>query len=187
MTAAMLIFGLLTVLSACGVVLSRKPLNSALCLVVTLFLVAVHFALLGADFIAVIQVLVYAGAIMVLVIFVIMLLGIDVVSHPTVDRWGRLLAGAFTGVFAGVLIVAVQRGVSVAVYRASAEDELRAVSGEIGTAAVVGQALFTRFIYPFEIASLLLLAGIVGAVVLALEAKRPLRKDRGLAAMHRGN
>ena len=186
MTAAMLIFGFLTVLAACGVIFARKPLNSALSLVLTLFMVAVHFALLGADFVATIQVMVYAGAIMVLVIFVIMLLGIGELRSPRGERFGRVLAALGSGIFVALLYLAVQYREILVVHLPVVKAIGEPLSGApVGNTEEIGQALFSKFVYPFEIASVLLLAAIIGAVVLGLEAKRPLAKERGLKAMHR--
>lgn len=181
MTAAMIIFGVLTVLAACGVVFAVKPLHSALFLVLTLFLVAVHFALLSAEFLAMVQVIVYAGAIMVLVIFVIMLLGPEAGGEPT--KRGRALIGAAAcsaAVFLAVLFTAVQNNVSVESY-----VPLKQNGGEValdGSTRAVGKVLFQEYLYPFELVSLLVLAGIVGSVVLGIEPKRPLAPGRGLRA-----
>lgn len=181
-TAAMLIFGVLTVLAASAVVFATKPLNSALYLVLTLFLVAVHFALLGADFIAAMQVLIYAGAIMVLVIFVIMLLGLDspLVRPKSITQLG------FSFFTAGLFVVTVFGVVKYS-------PELHVLGGPLsksnpfpsGSVEAVGAVLFTKYIFPFELASLLLLAAIIGAVLLASEKKRPLDKGRGLKAIQR--
>ncbi|MFN8389640.1 MAG: NADH-quinone oxidoreductase subunit J [Bdellovibrionota bacterium] len=182
MTAAMMIFGVLTVLSACGVVFSVKSLHSALWLVVTLFLVAVHFALVGADFLAALQVMVYAGAIMVLVIFVIMLLGLNEKGEPGRLNVRVLSAVAVTGVFIGMLFFMVQTpSLMPSLGAASAVHSDQPIAG---TPQAVGHVLFTKFLYPFEVTSLLLLGAIIGAVVLAFEPKRPLPQGRGLKAKH---
>ncbi len=174
MSIAMLLFGLLTVLAACGVVFSRKTLNSALWLVVTLFLFAVHYALIGADFIAALQVLVYAGAIMVLVIFVIMLLGLNESGESRNVSFSGFIGVCVSAAFVGLLIWMVRHpGVF------TLPDSTVPVSG---SPQAVGYALFTRFLFPFEVTSLLLLAAIIGAVVLAYEPKRPLTQGRGLKA-----
>ena len=155
-------------------------------LVVTLFTVAVHFALMGADFIAALQVLIYAGAIMVLVVFVIMLLGLQ----PGPGRgWGsewtsRLVALVVTGIFVGVLLVAVNRGEPV--WSTAKKVERMPVEGvedlPLGSADAVGQELFTRFVVPFEIIGVLLFAAVIAAALLAHEPKRPLAAGRGLKA-----
>ena len=180
MTIVMLIFGVLTILSACGVVFASRSLHSALWLVATLFLVAVHFALLGADFVAALQVMIYAGAIMILVVFTIMQLGLD----KAVDSQGfplpRSIAAALAAVFAAMLaFVMSQRAVFQVAVEPAASSQ-----GAIGSPKEVGRLLFTEHFYAFEITALLLLAAIIGAVVLAYDKKRPLAADRGLRAMH---
>lgn len=181
MTVAMFLFGVLTVLAACGVVFSTKTVHSALFLVTTLFLIAVHYVLIGAEFIAALQVLVYAGAIMVLVIFVIMLLGLNEQGGERQRLDVRTYAAVIvTGAFVGMLLFMVQ---NPGVIPLAGDKAPATVSG---TAHEVGDALFTRFLYPFEITSLLLLAGIIGATVLAYEAKRELPAGRGLKAKRTG-
>ncbi len=186
MTFAMMFFGLLTVVAALGVVFAAKPLNSALSLVATLFLVAVHFAMLGADFVAALQVLIYAGAIMVLVIFVIMLLGLDEASAVSKFKVPRYLAAVFCGVFLGLLVFAVS---SEGIFPVGIMDSVAGGASESnpGSPREVGMVLLTEFIFPFQLAALLLLAAIVGAVLLAHEEKRPLGKGRGLSAMQQKN
>lgn len=176
MSAFMLVFGILTVLSSCGVVFSVKTLNCALWLIVTLFLMAVHYAFMGADFLAALQILVYAGAIMVLVIFVIMLLGLNERGEER-GRAGlsSYLAVTVSGAFVGLLMFMTK---NPGVLGSFAEDG----NPVAGTPEAVGHALFTDFLYPFEITSVLLLAAIIGAVIIAYEPKRPLRAGRGLKA-----
>jgi len=176
------ILGALTVISSFGVVSARKPLNSALWLVVTLFLVAAHFALLEAHFLAATQILIYAGAIMVLVIFVIMLLGLEedpserVFSSPS-----HVAIGVICLLFVAALVSVFSReilGLTTGLAPASPVAEL-------GTTEQVGEALMTKFALPLQIIGLMLLAATIGAVVLAFEKKRPLAKGRGLQAVHR--
>jgi NADH-quinone oxidoreductase subunit J len=180
MTAAMIIFGALTVLSACGVVFSVKSLHSALWLVVTLFLVAVHFALVGADFLAALQIMVYAGAIMVLVIFVIMLLGLNEQADTSRLNFRAYAAVMVTGVFVGMLFFMVRTpGLLPSTGVAAMHQSDLPIAG---TPDTVGKVLFTKFLYPFEVTSLLLLGAIIGAVVIAYEPKRSLPEGRGLKA-----
>ncbi len=172
----MLIFGILTVLTASGVVFSQKPLHSALFLVLTLFLVAAHFALLGAHFMAAIQIIVYAGAIMVLVIFVIMLLGVEADGKIQPKKAPFFAQVIFISFFLGLLVAVVHTGLKfpVAEYIRSGE------AAPLGNTEAIGQLLFSNYLFPFEVTSLLLLAAIMGAVMLALEKKRPLGSGRGL-------
>jgi NADH-quinone oxidoreductase subunit J len=177
MSMWILIFGVFTVIAAGGVVFSRKSLHSALWLVVTLVLVAVHFALLGAEFLAALQMLIYAGAIMVLMVFVIMLLG----AEQEVE-WGNTkvpaYAGAvFCGAFCGIVFVLGTGITSLPLAKPMPGAVLS------GTAAVLGRLLFSEHVYAFELMGVLLFAAIVGAVVLAKEKKRPLAPGRGLRAV----
>lgn len=180
MTISMLIFGVLTVISGLGVVLAPKTIHSALFLILTLFLVAVHFALLDAHFIAALQVMVYAGAIMVLVVFVIMLLGLDeqVVNRPL--EASKYFGAVVSAALGGLLIAASVMGGA-----GSSSWERALASGSSvghGTAAEVGKLLFTKLLYPFEVTSVLLLAAIIGAVILAHDRRTPLPAGRGLRA-----
>ena len=181
MTTMMYLFSLLTVLSAVGVVTARQPLHSALFLVLTLFLVAVHFALLGAHFVAATQVLVYAGAIMVLVIFVIMLLGVDAAVPEAPTRFSSVVAAIATGVMVVALGYVAMSGSELL------PTDAGAVATVVdGSTKAVGQTLYTQYLYPFEVASVLILAGIVGAVMLGYEKKRPLKPGRGLQSKQEG-
>ncbi|MBL7662732.1 NADH-quinone oxidoreductase subunit J [bacterium] len=183
----MIILGLLTVIAGLGVVLARKPLNSALCLVVTLFLLACHFALLDAHFVAAIQVLVYAGAIMVLVIFVIMLLGLNSPGDE------KILKSPWTWVYGafGFGLVSLIVAYSLLEHRLTQSAQVAsAVQQDLasyGSTEQIGKLLFEKFIFQFEITSVLLLAAIVGAVALALEAKQGLPAGRGLSAVRKTN
>lgn len=182
----MLLTGIFTVLFALGVVFSRKPLNCALHLVGTLFLVAIHFALLGAHFVAAVQVLVYAGAIMVLVVFVIMLLGVEASNVPAASRVSCWMAAMTCAVFVAMLwgIVPVLGKASPYIATAPVVPEVSQLE-DLGSTEAIGKVLYTKFLFPFEITSLLLLAAIVGAVMLAHEPKRPLLPGRGLKANRR--
>jgi NADH-quinone oxidoreductase subunit J len=156
-------FALLTVVSALSVIFARSPINSAMSLVATFFFLAGIYVLLWAHTVAVLQVLVYAGAIMVLFLFVIMLLNL---GESTTPGSGLTFAGIAGGVAAagllGVLVTAISR-----IPTASALTGSQAVSQGFGTLEVIGQVLFTRWLLPFESVSLLLLVGMVGAVVVA--------------------
>jgi len=178
MTAWMAIFGILTLLSAVGVVAFKNPLHSALSLIMTLLFVAVHYALLGADFLAAIQVMVYAGAIMVLVVFVIMLLGdADEDTVPQGKKESITLLSWLMALVSGITIFSIL-GYSILnspfVYPSTLIPD--------GSASGLGAALYTQFLFPFEITSLLILSAIIGAVMLGAERKSELRPGRGLRA-----
>ena len=155
-------FAALAVVSALACITRRSPVASALWLVVTLFSLAALFVVLDAQFIAVLQVLVYAGAIMVLFLFVIMLLNLGR-AGPT-DLKGPL--GLGIGVLlAGLLLVQLLTPRRAAGGPAGGGPAL--VAPGQGMIASVARPLFTAYLVPFEITSILLLAAIVGAVVLA--------------------
>ena len=146
----------LIVASALGVVLARRPIYAVLSLVMALFGLSVLFMLLHAFFVAAIQIVVYAGAVLVLFLFVVMLL--DMAPETVLRARSRvltLLAGAF-GLFF------LWQVVQVSLLFAPAQ-----VNPASGTTAQIGRLLFTTYALPFEAASMLLLVGIVGAVVLA--------------------
>jgi NADH-quinone oxidoreductase subunit J len=156
-------FAVITVVSAVGVVALRNAVSAAMSLVATFFALAGVYVLLLAHTIAVLQVLVYAGAIMVLFLFVIMLLNLTDLGAPATGfSVGRMLGGAGAiGLLAALTHV---------LYRLpSSPDALANPMGRIrfGTLAVLGNLLYTRYLLPFEAVSLLLLVAIVGAVVVA--------------------
>ena len=160
------VFGVLAMLSALLCITRRNPVVSALWLVVTLFALAAMFVLLDAQFLAVLQVLVYAGAIMVLFLFVIMLLNLG--RPGPSDIKGPL--GVLSAVVLAGLMLFLLRPVS----QGGLPDAIRLPAGTVaalqqqqGMVGAVANPLFDAYLIPFEIASVLLLAAIVGAVVLA--------------------
>jgi len=144
----------------------RSPVASALWLVVTLFALAGLFVLLDAQFIAVLQVLVYAGAIMVLFLFVIMLLNL---GRPGPSDIKGPVGGAIAALLAGTLLLqlTVLGDSAPADAIRLPEGAVAAMQREQGMVASVARPLFDAYLIPFELTSLLLLAAIVGAVVLA--------------------
>ena len=144
---------------ALGVLLARSPVYAVLSLVIALFGLSALFVTLGAPFVAVIQILVYAGAILVLFLFVVMLS--DMAPEALLQiRVGTLrVIGPLFGLF---FLWQLSRVVPTLVSTASA---VKTAPVE-GTTAIIGKSLFTTYALPFEVASLLLLAGIIGAIVL---------------------
>ncbi len=163
-----LILALPMIVTAGAVVLHPSPIYSAMALVLTLFLLAVYFLFLDAHLVAVLQILVYAGAIMVLFLFVIMLLNLQEESFATGRRGLRPIAWVGGGVLILELFLLIRRSstVPLAGLRTGAAGGEKLPEG-FGTVAVLGERLFTDFLLPFEIASILLLIAIVGAVVMA--------------------
>jgi NADH-quinone oxidoreductase subunit J len=158
-TIVFFVFALLALASAIVVVAHKSPVYATMGLVVTLFSVAVLFVLLGAPFVAALQVLIYAGAIVVLFLFVIMLLNLQREESPhaghRAQRWGAI-AGAV--VFAGMLVLA---------FDSSVPPPAPALTPGMVSLTGLSRDLFARYLLPFEIVGLLLLVAVVGATVVA--------------------
>jgi NADH-quinone oxidoreductase subunit J len=160
------LFGIIGIVSAIIFVTRKSPVAAALWLVNTMFSLAAMYIMLDAPFIGVIQVLVYAGAIMVVFLFVIMLLNL---GHPSEiadirnQRW-RLIAG-FVGLAMLAEIFVLTRANSVPDLTLARDAAANSVI-ETGAVGAVATSLFTTYLLPFEITSVLLLAAIVGAVMI---------------------
>ena len=155
-----LIFAIIAVVCAINVVVQTHPISSAISLVGVMGSLAVLYLLLGAEFIAAAQVIVYAGAIMVLFVFVIMLL-----NAGAETKKGQSIMALFLG---GPLLVGFMLLVSWFVQRLYKEGTSVHFGGfRGGTPLEVGRALFTTYLLPFEVTSVLILIAILGAVVLA--------------------
>ena len=148
---------------ALGVIFNTSPVGSAMCLIAMMLGLSGIFVLLQAHFVAILQVIIYAGAIMVLFMFVIMLLNLkEAAAADWVTRNNNLFISVMTGVLAiGILYKIVD------VIFIDKLDSPATLPDSFGTVATIGEALFTDFVLPFEVASLLLLAAMIGAVVLA--------------------
>jgi NADH-quinone oxidoreductase subunit J len=161
-TVLFFVMGSFAVVSALLMITRRNPITSALYLILNFFCVSGLYLLLKAQFIAIIQVLVYMGAIMVLLLFVIMLLNLQDESKFTEKfTYKKITATLLTILLFCVIALTVYTGFS-GKYLTMSEKAL-----EIGKAEYLGAELFTNYSFPFELASFLLLAAIVGAVVLA--------------------
>ena len=156
------IFGAICVAGAVKLLLQRHPINSALSLVVVMGSLAVEFLLLGAEFVAAIQVIVYAGAVMVLFVFVIMLLNAGEEERTRGSHVAYLLG--LPGVIAGMVIVCW------ALLRHSNAGKA-SIGALPGHPREIAQLLFHQFLLPFEVTSILVLIAIMGAVVLAARAE----------------
>jgi NADH-quinone oxidoreductase subunit J len=157
-------FAFIAIVTGIGVIFSRNAVYSALLLVVNFLCLAVFYVLLNAQFLAAVQLTVYAGAIMVLFVFVIMLLS------PTPERnivrrmrWPGLIALPLVVIFVGQVAFAIVAG---SMSSASGPYTLDHINELGGSVQAIGRVLFTDFLLPFEITSLLLLVALVGAVVL---------------------
>ncbi|MBU1208842.1 MAG: NADH-quinone oxidoreductase subunit J [Proteobacteria bacterium] len=159
-----ILLAVVTTITAILVIVQRNPVASAICLIITLFCLAGIYLLLNAQFIAVIQVLVYAGAIMVLFLFVIMLLNLEKEKKLIYrNRLQKVL-----GVFLGVVLLAQIGMIFSSVLLEGGKGKFPAEKvAALGNTEVVARLLFTDFLLPFEITSVLLLVAIIGAIVLA--------------------
>ncbi|MGD9794193.1 MAG: NADH-quinone oxidoreductase subunit J [Acidimicrobiia bacterium] len=158
---------------ALGVILRSNPVHAALSLVQTLFGIAVLFIAQNANFLAAVQVIVYAGAIVVLFLFVIMLLGVDKAEDLRTDPLGgqRPLAAVAGVGFFGLIIASIVRGADVVTGE-------RSVGGPLETETEpnltrLAKSLFTDYVFAFEVTSALLVIAVVGAVILARRPDKP--------------
>ena len=168
------VVGAVVVLSgALGVILSRNPVHSALMLIMTLFGIAVLFVAQEAHFLAAVQVIVYAGAIVVLFLFVIMLLGVDQAETLETEPIGgqRPAAGVVALASVGLIVLLAVRAVQVST---GAQSVSGALDGEGSNLEKLARVLFTDYLFAFEITSVLLVIAVVGAVVLS---RKPAPED----------
>lgn len=152
------LFSLILLVSAVGVVGFKNPINSALCLVLNMTCVAAFFAMLEAHFLATTQIIVYAGAVMVLVVFVLMLLN---VKYEPIARYPFLFIAAAVG--SGALFIGFLAPSLNGTFAIFPDPKVTVP----GTMEILGRALFTHYIFPFEAASILIMAAVAGAVTLA--------------------
>lgn len=155
----------LALVSATMVLISKNPVHSILWLIIVFFAISGHYVLLNAQFLAIVNLIVYAGAIMVLFLFVVMLMNLNSDSEP--NKNSRLkLAGAIAGGCLMLIMIDVVRDAA----------ELRGAkpmsnAGNIGLIENLGMAMFKDFVVPFEISSVLFLSAMVGAVVIGKKEK----------------
>lgn len=140
------------------VVLSKNPVHSVLYLVLTFFTIAGHYVLLNAQFLAAVHIIVYAGAIMVLFLFVIMLLNLNKETEPHKSIWLKASAAVASGSLLVVLVGSLKGAANI--------QSGKGFNPNIGLIENLGKTLFNDFLLPFEVSSVLLLAAMVGAVML---------------------
>jgi len=155
---------LIAIVSAIGMIISKNAMYSALNLIVNFGTVAVFYLILGAQFIALTQITVYAGAIMVLFLFVIMLLGAEHLRAPRKFHWQEVAA-----LTAGFILLA--EGIYIIFFKPAVVTGYPAVPIGYGSATAIGLELFNQYLLPFEVTSVLLLVAMIGAIVLAREEK----------------
>ncbi|MQC26418.1 MAG: NADH-quinone oxidoreductase subunit J [Chloroflexi bacterium] len=167
MTADLILFfGLAAVAigAALGMLLSKNAVYSALFLILNFATVAVFFLLLGAPFIAMAQVAVYAGAIMVLFLFVIMLLGAEQLLTSHKSGWQRPIAILLT-------LVLLVESIYLIFGRGRLLSQVAPVASDYASPEAIGELLFSRYLLPFEVTSILLLVAMVGVIVLIKKPK----------------
>jgi NADH-quinone oxidoreductase subunit J len=162
----LLFYGLaaIMVVSSLMVILRKSPVHSALFLVLTFLCLAGVYLLLNAEFIAAVQVIVYAGAIMVLFLFVIMLLNLE---REVASQSGHALQKFWAMVLSIVLAISLGFIMTAKVFTGAKGTYTLEKVNEMGNSELIGRLLFTDFLLPFEITSVLLLAAIIGAIILA--------------------
>ncbi len=153
-------FALLAVLGALGLILFQHPMNGAMCFIVTLISLAGLYALLSASLLFALQLIVYAGAIMSLILFIIMFLNIQATDLP--EEKGR-----WTFLFGGIVVIAPIAFYLLKIVETLPESGTSIIGQDFGGVKKVGMVLFQDWLLPFEIVSILLLVALVGAVVLA--------------------
>ena len=156
------VFAFIAVVGALLLILAREPIHSALALILVMVSLAALYLLLGAEFIAAVQIIVYAGAIMVLFVFVIMLLNAGVEERT---NWSRIAkyAGLPLGIF---LLLELAHFLARSGTRAATANGAGASNGAFSTRAL-SEVLFRKYLFPFEATSILILIAILGALVLA--------------------
>ncbi len=160
------LLGAVSVLAALGMVVARNPVHSAIFLVLTLFNTAGIFVMLGAEFVAAAQVIVYAGAVLVLMLFFLMLIDPQKLPERTGGHPVQRIVGPLLGVILFLEVAAAIANRAMVGATGNATPENIAFVG--GSTQAFGNLLFTQYLLPFEVVSLVLLIGVVGAIVLAL-------------------
>ncbi len=149
----------ISIASAFVVVSAKNPVNSVIALIVCFLSIAGHYILLNAQFLAMVHIIVYTGAIMVLFLFVIMLLNLNTATEPMKTLGTRVAAVLSGGLFFLTLLAAIRNGISIT----AAND----FDPGVGLVRSVGLSLFGEFLLPFEVSSVLFLSAMVGVVMLA--------------------
>ena len=163
MSVTEILFWFLSVLalgSAIMVVASKSPVHSILFLIITFFAISGHYILLNAQFLAIVNIIVYAGVIMVLFLFVVMLMNLNAESEPPQKNKYLLYGGTIAG--ASLLLVLV-----AALKQSATGGMIETNSGSTGLIENLGKLLFTDYVFPFEISSVLFLSAMIGAVVIS--------------------
>lgn len=157
-----LLFWFLTTLalgSALMVIFSKNPVHSILWLIATFFSISGHYVLLNAQFLAIVNIIVYAGAIMVLFLFVVMMMNLNEATSPLKNKWLKF-AGVISGGCLLLVLIAALKDTAIM------QQDVLMKTGDIGLIHNLGMVLFKDYVLPFEISSVLFLSAMVGAVVI---------------------
>ena len=164
MSVTQVLFWFLSALALGGaimVVSSKNPVHSILFLIMTFFAISGHYILLNAQFLAIVNIIVYAGAIMVLFLFVVMLMNLNAESEAPQRNKYLMYGGTIAGASLLLILVAALKQGSVM------NDMIQTNNGNGGLIENLGRLLFTEYVFPFEISSVLFLSAMIGAVVIA--------------------
>ncbi len=181
---AFYLFALVALVSAFLVVISRNPVHSVLWLILTFFSAAGLFVLLGAEFVAMLLVIVYMGAVAVLFLFVVMMLDVDFA-----ELRGQLAQYLPLGLLIGVILL-TELGMAFGAWKfaSTAMDARAAVTpalDQVHNTAALGQIIYTQYIYPFQVAGLILLVAMIGAIVLTLRHRKNVKRQDILEQIYR--
>lgn len=166
-----LVLSFIAIVCALGVIISRNPVNSVLFLIGTFFAISGHYILMNAQFLAIVNIIVYAGAIMVLFLFVIMLMNLNSDTEPQKSKLVQ-----FAGIISGGVLLLI---VLAALKDTSNIARIDKTATDIGLIKNLGMTLFTKYVLPFEISSVLFLSAMIGAIVIGkkdpviVEGKNP--------------
>ncbi len=163
MNLIQIMFWFLSALSVIGAVMvlaSKNPIYSVLWLIVVFFAISGHYILMNAQFLAIVNLIVYAGAIMVLFLFVVMMMNVNKETDPQKSTWTKMIGVISGGCFLMIIISLVKQSGEINT------KEVLMSGGDIGLIANLGKVLFKDYVVPFEISSVLFLSAMVGAVVI---------------------
>jgi NADH-quinone oxidoreductase subunit J len=166
MSAPLIVFFVLAALAVTGainLILQKHPIHSALSLIVVMVALAGLYLLLGAEFVAAVQIIVYGGAIMVLFVFVIMLLNAGIEEHTSISK--------MAGPPGMLLVIALAGFVAATLARSTDVVQSTPQTGQIASTLGISNMIFKDFVYPFELTSFLILVAVLGATVLAQREK----------------
>ena len=158
LTLAFILLSVMAVGSAVMMIRSKSPVHSILWLIIVFFAISGHYVLLNAQFLAIVNIIVYAGAIMVLFLFVVMLMNLNADTEP-VKNYRLQLIGVISG---GSLLLVILS----ALMKMDSQQLVQMKVGDDGLISNLGKVLFTNYVLPFEISSVLFLSAMIGAVII---------------------